>query len=160
MNVDRQTKPGMTGIENFPMLRHMGVLSSRSTTKCGRIRASVIGRRRRSPPNWRDQRPVMQRAGTLRYLGPPRPGPLRQRLVWSNSSEESISQVKTGPKKPGRSLGGDLSAIEVAHDLCKIVRRLYQPNTATAHLIVMPRGGVKFSADGPTVLVCHHWACE
>ena len=33
-----------------------------------------------------DQRPVMQRAGTLRYVGPPRPGPLLNRPLGTNAA--------------------------------------------------------------------------
>ena len=47
---------------------------------------------------------MMQRAGTLRYVGPSRPGPLHHRPAWGNSSkQEPASQVNRGPKKQGRS---------------------------------------------------------
>ena len=45
----------------------------------------------------------MQRTGTLRYVGPPRPAPLHHRPAWGNSSKEPASQVNRGPKKQGRS---------------------------------------------------------
>ena len=46
----------------------------------------------------------MQRAGTLRYVGPPRPGPLHHRPAWGNTSKQApVSQVNRGPKKQGRS---------------------------------------------------------
>ena len=40
-----------------------------------------------------DQRPVMQRAGTLRYVGPPRPGPLHNRPLGDKCSNhgEAVS---------------------------------------------------------------------
>lgn len=61
---------------------------------------------RRSTPRWRRQRPVMQRAGTLRYVGPPRPGVLHHRPAWDNSSkQEPVFQVNRNPKKQGRSAG-------------------------------------------------------
>lgn len=44
MNVDRHPKPGMPWVENFPPLRHMGVVLSPSTTRCDRIRALALGR--------------------------------------------------------------------------------------------------------------------
>ena len=46
----------------------------------------------------------MQRTGTLRYVGPPRPAPLHHRPAWGNSSKEPGSQANRGPKKQGRSL--------------------------------------------------------
>ena len=51
------------------------------------------------------QRPVMQRAGTLRYTGPPRPGPLLNRPRGDKCSEQGKpSQANRGPKNLGRSL--------------------------------------------------------
>ena len=53
---------------------------------------------------------MTQRAGTLRYVGPPRPGPLHHRPAWGNSSkQEPASQVNRGPKKQGRSDGSTQS---------------------------------------------------
>jgi hypothetical protein len=69
-----------------------------------RIRASTISR---PTSSWREelgQRPVRQRAGTLRYMGPPRPGPLRNRPVGDKCSQRGKpSQANRGPKKRGRS---------------------------------------------------------
>ena len=48
MNMDRQTKPGMPRVENLSALGHMGVLSSRSTTRSGHTRRCVVERRPRS----------------------------------------------------------------------------------------------------------------
>ena len=42
---------------------------------------STISRRMSSRREEQDQRPVRQRAGTLRYLGPPRPAPLLNRPI-------------------------------------------------------------------------------
>jgi len=48
----------------------------------------------------KSRRPSMQRAGTLRYRRPPRPGPLHH----TSSNRGAFSQVKIGPKKQGRSV--------------------------------------------------------
>jgi hypothetical protein len=49
----------------------------------------------------------MQRAGTLRYVGPPRPGPLLNRPFGDRCSKPGKpSQANSGPKKQGRSPGG------------------------------------------------------
>src|SRR6188768_4336675 len=54
--------------------------------------------------DWQDQRPVMQRAGTLRYVGPPRPGPLLNRPLGDKCSNPGKpSQANRGPKNRGRS---------------------------------------------------------
>jgi hypothetical protein len=46
----------------------------------------------------------MQRAGTLRYVGPPRPGPLLNRPLGDKSSNPGKpSQANRGPKNRGRS---------------------------------------------------------
>ena len=51
------------------------------------------------------QRPVMQRARTLRYVGPPRPGPLHNRPARGTGSKRGTpSQANRGPKKQGRSV--------------------------------------------------------
>jgi hypothetical protein len=51
-----------------------------------------------------DQRPVMQRAGTLRYVGPPRPGPLLNRPLGDKCCNPGKpSQANRGPKNRGRS---------------------------------------------------------
>ena len=50
------------------------------------------------------QRPVKQRAGTLRYMGPPRPGPLLNRPRGDKCSQRGKpSQANRGPKNLGRS---------------------------------------------------------
>src|SRR6516225_4789791 len=48
----------------------------------------------------------MQRAGTLRYVGPPRPGPLHHGPARGTrrKSRGAPSQLNRGPKKQGRSL--------------------------------------------------------
>jgi hypothetical protein len=47
----------------------------------------------------------MQRAGTLRYMGPPRPGPLLNRPRGDKCSEQGRpSQANRGPKNLGRSV--------------------------------------------------------
>lgn len=52
------------------------------------------------------QRPSQQRAGTLRYLGPARPGPLHNRSGRGKTTSMGglDSQVKAGPKNLGRSV--------------------------------------------------------
>ncbi len=61
--------------------------------------------RRHSPPAWHEQRPATQRAGTLRYVGPTRPGPLRRRpYMGPRKKRRPISQVNNGPEKQGRSV--------------------------------------------------------
>ena len=69
-----------------------------------RIRALTISR---PTSSWREeqgQRPVRQRAGTLRYMGPPRPAPLRNRPAGDKCSQRGKpSQANRGPKKRGRS---------------------------------------------------------
>ena len=46
----------------------------------------------------------MQRAGTLRYIGPPRPGPLLNRPLGDKCSNPGKpSQANRGPKNRGRS---------------------------------------------------------
>src|SRR4029079_17126240 len=46
----------------------------------------------------------MQRAGTLRYVGPPRPGPLLNRPLGDKCSNPGKpSQANRGPKNQGRS---------------------------------------------------------
>jgi len=57
-----------------------------TTTKCVRIRAWIISRRTNSWLKQQDQRPAMQRAGALRQMGPPRPGPLLNRPLGDNCS--------------------------------------------------------------------------
>ena len=75
-----------------------------TSTKCARIRASVTSRPTSSWLKVQHQRPVKQRAGTLRYLGPPRPGPLLNRPVGDKCSKRGKpSQANRGPKKRGRS---------------------------------------------------------
>src|SRR5262245_28723239 len=72
--------------------------------KCVRIRASTISRRMSSRREQQDQRPVRQRAGTLRYMGPPRPGPLINRPRGDKGSQPGKpSQANRGPKNQGRS---------------------------------------------------------
>src|SRR3981189_2935015 len=80
----------------------MGVVSSRCTTKCVRIRASTISRRTSLWREQQDQRP--HEATTLRYMGPPRPGPLLNRPVGDKCSQRGKpSQANRGPKNLGRS---------------------------------------------------------
>ena len=53
----------------------------------------------------------MQRAGTLRYMGPPRPGPLLNRPRGDKCSEQGKpSQANRGPKNLGRSPRGAVGA--------------------------------------------------
>jgi hypothetical protein len=53
----------------------------------------------------------MQRAGTLRYMGPPRPGPLLNRPRGDKCSKQGKpSQANRGPKNLGRS-GCDLGHV-------------------------------------------------
>ena len=52
----------------------------------------------------RSQSPAMQRAGTLRYMGPPRPGPLLNRPRRDKCSKQGKpSQANRSPKNLGRS---------------------------------------------------------
>ena len=64
------------------------------TTRCVRIRASAISRRTSSWLEQQGQRPVMQRAGTLRYVGPPRPGPLHNRPRQGTNAASAGSRLK------------------------------------------------------------------
>ena len=65
----------------------------------------------------------MQRAGTLRYVGPPRPGPLHHRPAWGNSSkQEPVSQVNRGPKKQSRSC--KLNGVDPQRYLTELLTRL------------------------------------
>jgi hypothetical protein len=59
-----------------------------------RIRASAISRRTSSWLEEQGQRPAMQRAGTLRYMGPPRPGPLLNRPRGDKCSEQGGGRLK------------------------------------------------------------------
>src|SRR5580704_8118932 len=53
----------------------------------------------------------MQRAGTLRYMGPPRPGPLLNRPRGDKCSEQGKpSQANRGPKNLGRSATPSMEA--------------------------------------------------
>ena len=91
-------------IKQFSENGPVGVLKPCCTTKCARIRASVTSRPTSSWLKVQHQRPVKQRAGTLRYLGPPRPGPLLNRPVGDKCSKRGKpSQANRGPKKRGRS---------------------------------------------------------
>ena len=75
-----------------------------TSTRYVRIRASAISRRTSSWLEEQGQRPAMQRAGTLRYMGPPRPGPLLNRPRGDKCSERGRpSQANRGPKNLGRS---------------------------------------------------------
>src|SRR5437764_8454858 len=69
-----------------------------SLERCVRIRASVTSR---PTSSWREeqgQRPIGQRAGTLRYMGPPRPGPLRNRPLGDKCSQRGKpSQANRAP---------------------------------------------------------------
>ena len=76
-----------------------------TSTRYVRIRASAISRRTSSWLEEQGQRPAMQRAGTLRYMGPPRPGPLLNRPRGDKCSEQGRpSQANRGPKNLGSSL--------------------------------------------------------
>src|SRR5262249_13949488 len=82
-----------------------------TTTKCVRIRASIISRRTSSWLKQQDQRPAMQRVGALRQMGPPRPGPLLNRPLGDNCNQRGKpSHTNDGPKNQGRS---GLVAVEV-----------------------------------------------
>ena len=59
------------------------------TTRYVRIRASAISRRTSSWHRGANQRPVRRRAGPLRYMGPPRPGPLHNRPAGDKRSKGS-----------------------------------------------------------------------
>ena len=55
----------------------------------------------------------MQRAGTLRYMGPSRPGPLLNRPRGDKCSEQGRpSQANRGPKNLGRSSGLQIVAVK------------------------------------------------
>ncbi len=74
------------------------------TTKFARTRASATSRRTSSWLNEQTQRPVMQRAGSLRYRGlraPARCVIPPARGTWSKQG--TPSQANRGPKKQGRS---------------------------------------------------------
>ena len=86
-----------------PRPRSSSKTGAGTSTPCGRIRASTIRHRPNSPPSSRSrlQRPYRQRAGTLPYMGPSRPGPLLNRPARGirNHQQGMPSQAKTGPKK-------------------------------------------------------------
>lgn len=86
-----------------PRRRWLSKAGDGTSTRCGRIPALAISHLQPLPPTRYGQRPEMQRPGTLQYLGPSRPGPLRHRPVWGNSTQEPLSQVNRGPTKPDRS---------------------------------------------------------
>src|SRR5262245_14318899 len=103
MNADPQTKPLMPSVQQFSKLGSVGVLKLCCTTRSVHIRASVISHPTSSWLKEQDQCPVRQRAGTLRCVGPPRPGPLLKRPVEDKCSKlGKPSQASHGPKKPGR----------------------------------------------------------
>jgi Resolvase, N terminal domain len=92
------------GVDLF--LHQQGLTSTRYV----RIRASAISRRTSSWLEEQGQRPAMQRAGTLRYMGPPRPGPLLNRPRGDKCSEQvRPSQANRGPKDLGRPWGANES---------------------------------------------------
>ena len=75
-----------------------------TSTRCGRIRASAISRRRSSRPATQGAATRMRRGGSLRYVGPPRPAPSHHRPARGKQAATGWpSQVKRGPKKQGRS---------------------------------------------------------
>ena len=78
---------------------------------------SAISRRTSSWLEEQGQRPAMQRAGTLRYMGPPRPVPLLNRPRGDKCSKQGKpSQANRGPKNLGRSRGhGLLHRVRDAH---------------------------------------------
>jgi len=99
VNADPKTKPRMPWVQQFSKLGSVGVLKLCCTTKYAHIRASTISRRTSSWREEQGQRPVRQRAGTLRYTGPPRPGPLLNRPVEDKCSQRGKpSQANRGPK--------------------------------------------------------------
>ena len=82
-----------------PRPRSSSKTGAGTSTPCGRIRASTIRHRPNSPPSSRSrlQRPYRQRAGTLRYMGPSRPGPLLNRPakdIKENTSKGSRLKLK------------------------------------------------------------------
>jgi hypothetical protein len=105
MSADPQAGPRMPRIKQLPKLGPVGVLKPCCTTTCVRIRASAISRRPSLWLNWQTQRPVMQRARSLRCVG------LRALARCTTRSARSTcrklgtpSQASRGPKKPGRSI--------------------------------------------------------
>jgi hypothetical protein len=67
------------------------------------FRAWIISRRMSSWLEQQGQRPVMQRAGTLRCVGPPRPGPLLNRPARDKCSKPGWpSQAKPWSEKTGQ----------------------------------------------------------
>ena len=83
-----------------------------TSTKSGRIPAWATRPRRRLLRVWQEPSPAKQRAGTLRYVGPARPGPLRHRPFLGTRKRRPVSQVKSDPKKLGRSVQPKLDVIE------------------------------------------------
>src|SRR5205823_978721 len=82
----------------------------------------------RPTSSWREeqgQRPIRQRAGTLRYMGPPRPGPLRNRPLGDKCSQRpSTSSLH-------QALGGE--ADHLAQQVG--VGALFQKGTKVHHLV-------------------------
>ena len=97
----------MPAIQNLALFRlagPVGVPSPRSTTPSARIRASAIARRTSSRLGKQTQRPVMQRAGPLRYGGLRAPARCTTRPARGKCSKQGTpSQASRGPKKQGRS---------------------------------------------------------
>src|SRR4029077_6565383 len=105
VNADPKSKPRVPWVQQFPKLSSVGVPKPCCSTRYVRIRASAISRRTSLWLEEKGQRPAMQRAGTLRYMGPPRPGPLLNRPRGDKCSEQGRpSQANRGPKNLGRSL--------------------------------------------------------
>jgi hypothetical protein len=82
-------------------------------------------------PTFDTQLNDMQRAGTLRYTGPPRPGPLLNRPRGDKCSKQGKpSQANRGPKNLGRSTPDFVSCSARAGStrfVMKNWRRLFQP---------------------------------
>ena len=96
---DEFTKEGLA-IDVDGRIRSTRVIEVLSRlVRCVRIRASTISRRTSS---WR-KISAPSGNGTLRYMEPPRPGPLRNRPVGDKCSQRGKpSQANRGPKNPGR----------------------------------------------------------
>ena len=104
VNADPKTKPRMPRVQQFPKLGPVGVLKPCCTTRCVHTRASAISRRTSSWLDCQTQRPVMQRARTLRCAGLRALARCTTRSARSTCMKHGTpSQANRGPKNPGRS---------------------------------------------------------
>ena len=95
----------MPRVQQFSNLGSVGVLKPCCTTRCVHTRASAISRRTSSWLDCQTQRPVMQRARTLRCAGLRALARCTTRSARSTCMKHGTpSQANRGPKNPGRSV--------------------------------------------------------